>query len=96
MSCRGLVRLWELSHWMAGPLIPKQFRPGGINEDFAEEIPHQPRTVHISPKGDSSSIYDFSPLTIEKSNVLCLGPTGVGKTLMLRTLARVLEVPFSM
>lgn len=30
------------------------------------------------------------------TSVLCLGPTGVGKTLMLRTLARVLEVPFSM
>jgi ATP-dependent Clp protease ATP-binding subunit ClpX len=35
-------------------------------------------------------------LTIEKSNVLILGPSGVGKTLMARTLARVLEVPFSM
>ncbi|RPA99984.1 ClpX, ATPase regulatory subunit [Choiromyces venosus 120613-1] len=61
-----------------------------------EEFPHQPRTVHVPPKGDRSSIHDFTPLTIEKSNVLCLGPTGVGKTLMLRTLARVLEVPFSM
>jgi len=81
---------------MVGPPIPERLGPGGINEDFAEEIPHQPRAVHVPPKGDRSYIYDFSPLTIEKSNVLCLGPTGVGKTLMLRTLARVLEVPFSM
>ncbi|KAG0635780.1 P-loop containing nucleoside triphosphate hydrolase protein [Tuber brumale] len=66
------------------------------SQSLDEEIPHQPRTVHVPPRGDRSSIYDFSPLTIEKSNVLCLGPTGVGKTLMLRTLARVLEVPFSM
>ncbi len=36
------------------------------------------------------------PLTIEKSNVLLLGPSGVGKTLMAKTLARTLEVPFSM
>lgn len=61
-----------------------------------DEYPGQQRTVHIPPKGDYLPIHDYTPLTIEKSNVLCLGPTGVGKTLMLRTLARVLEVPFSM
>ncbi|KAH6717603.1 P-loop containing nucleoside triphosphate hydrolase protein [Leptodontidium sp. MPI-SDFR-AT-0119] len=32
---------------------------------------------------------------IEKSNVLLLGPSGVGKTYILSTLARVLEVPFA-
>jgi ATP-dependent Clp protease ATP-binding subunit ClpX len=35
-------------------------------------------------------------LTIEKSNVMLLGPSGVGKTLMAKTLARVLDIPFSM
>jgi ATP-dependent Clp protease ATP-binding subunit ClpX len=35
-------------------------------------------------------------LTIEKSNIMLLGPSGVGKTLMAKTLARVLDVPFSM
>ncbi|KAJ3179367.1 hypothetical protein HDU87_002976 [Geranomyces variabilis] len=33
---------------------------------------------------------------IDKSNVLLLGPTGSGKTLIVRTLAKVLDVPFSM
>jgi len=41
-------------------------------------------------------LVDNSPMTIEKSNILLLGPSGVGKTLMAKTLARVLEVPFSM
>ena len=32
---------------------------------------------------------------IEKSNILLLGPTGVGKTLLAQTLARMLQVPFA-
>jgi len=32
---------------------------------------------------------------IEKSNVMLVGPTGCGKTLMARTLARILQVPFA-
>lgn len=38
---------------------------------------------------------EFEDVEIEKSNILMLGPTGSGKTLLARTLARVLDVPFS-
>ncbi len=36
-----------------------------------------------------------SDVELEKSNILLLGPTGVGKTLLAETLARILDVPFT-
>ncbi len=38
---------------------------------------------------------DNNEVEIEKSNVLFIGPTGSGKTLMAKTLAKLLEVPFA-
>ncbi|HAL92006.1 MAG TPA: ATP-dependent Clp protease ATP-binding subunit ClpX, partial [Verrucomicrobia bacterium] len=38
---------------------------------------------------------DADGVEIDKSNILMLGPTGSGKTLLARTLARILDVPFS-
>ncbi len=37
---------------------------------------------------------EFADVEIEKSNILLLGPTGSGKTLLARTLAKMLDVPF--
>lgn len=42
----------------------------------------------IGSKGDTD-------VEIQKSNILMLGPTGVGKTMLAQTLARILDVPFA-
>lgn len=38
---------------------------------------------------------EINDVEIQKSNVLLLGPTGCGKTLLVQTLARILKVPFA-
>jgi ATP-dependent Clp protease ATP-binding subunit ClpX len=49
---------------------------------------HYKRVQSGEPKGDGA-------IELAKSNILMLGPTGCGKTLMAQTLARMLNVPFA-
>ena len=48
---------------------------------------HYKRLMHAEESDDD--------VELEKSNILMIGPTGCGKTLMARTLARFLQVPFA-
>ena len=46
-------------------------------------------------KALSVAVYNHLDVELQKSNILMLGPTGSGKTLLAQTLARLLNVPFA-
>ncbi len=46
-------------------------------------------------KGDGAGETDLTATKLQKSNILLIGPTGCGKTLLAQTLAEMLDVPFA-
>ena len=80
------------------PLLPK---PSEIKSSLDEYVIDQERpkkilsvAVHNHYKRIGTKI-DMEGVEIQKSNILLIGPTGSGKTLLAQTLARILKVPFT-
>src|ERR1035441_8880526 len=55
----------------------------------------QPEPAAKNEEAGKSSPQPHAVAEIEKSNILMVGPTGSGKTLLARTLAKILDVPFA-
>jgi ATP-dependent Clp protease ATP-binding subunit ClpX len=84
------------------PLVPveRALSPREIYQRLGEWVVGQERARrvlsvavynHIKRTGPGRELGDVE---LEKSNILLIGPTGCGKTLLAQTLARILDVPF--
>jgi len=67
-----------------------------IGQEKAKKILAVAVYNHYKRINSLSPFYNFDDVEIEKSNILLIGPTGVGKTLLAQTLAKILDVPFAM
>ncbi len=76
-------------------LIKKSLDEYVIDQELAKKILAVAVYNHYKRINASTSLFDMDEIEIEKSNILLIGPTGVGKTLLAQTLARILDVPFA-
>ena len=73
-----------------------------IGQDMAKKVlsvavhNHYKRITQSGSGGESTSLPldSMADVEIEKSNILLIGPTGSGKTLLAKTMAKILDVPF--
>ena len=75
----------QLDQHVIGQELAKKFLAVAVHNHYKRLLQDSPSTVGLDPLAD---------VEIEKSNILLVGPTGSGKTLLARTLAKILDVPF--
>ncbi len=66
-----------------------------VGQDFAKKVLAVAVYNHYK-RIDATSNLINQDVELSKSNILVIGPTGCGKTLLAQTLARILDVPFTM
>ena len=78
--------------------IPKPKEINNILNDYVIGQDKAKRTLSVAVYNHYKRLSNATNLDIEiaKSNILLVGPTGTGKTLLAQTLARILNVPFTM
>ena len=100
--CRDMIKDTEEPDLSPVPLKPPaeikaELDKYIVGQDEAKKVlsvavyNHYKRINNLGKEQDS----ELSDVEIEKSNILLLGPTGCGKTLLARTLAKILNVPFA-
>ena len=96
MKERELVRKDRRGAKPAKPLL----KPAQLKEKLDEYVIGQEeakKSLSVAVYNHYKRIFNApeNEVELQKSNVLMLGPTGVGKTLLAQTLARTLDVPFA-
>ncbi len=101
--CNALLRFERQRAQGAGAKGPTLLPPAQIKGQLDQYIvgqEHAKRVLSVAVHNHYKRLQAPEPMDeddveIEKSNVLLIGPTGCGKTLLARTLARILDVPFA-
>lgn len=76
-------------------LICKSLDEHVIGQERAKRVISVAVYNHYKRINAGTSFFELDDVEIEKSNILLIGTTGVGKTLIAQTLAKILDVPFA-